>query len=70
MMDQIAQAIAKADRCGLRADSNRYRRLALAALKALVRPTEAMIDAAPVRSVFRRFVGDHQPPGVQEKSGR
>ena len=46
MIDQIAEAIAKADGGDLRADPARYRRLALAAMKPLARPTEMMIDAA------------------------
>jgi hypothetical protein len=46
MIDLIAEAIAKADGGDLGADRARYRRLALAALKPLTMPTEAMIDAA------------------------
>lgn len=46
MIDLIAEAIAKADGGDLRADPARYRRLALAAMKPLARPTETMIDAA------------------------
>jgi hypothetical protein len=46
MIDQIADAIAKADGGDLHADPARYRRLALAALKPLAKPTEHMIDAA------------------------
>jgi hypothetical protein len=46
MIDQIARAIANADGGDLRADPARYRRLALAALKPLGRPTETMIDVA------------------------
>jgi hypothetical protein len=46
MIDQIATAIAKADGADLHAASARYRRLALAALQPLAKPTEAMIDAA------------------------
>jgi hypothetical protein len=46
MIDQIAQAIAEADGADIRADPARYRRLALAALMPLTKPTEAMIDAA------------------------
>jgi hypothetical protein len=45
MIDQIAQAIAEADGGDFGAQPARYRQLALAALKPLVRPTEAMIDA-------------------------
>ena len=45
MLDQIAGAIAEADGAEVRADPDRYRRLALAALKPLVKPTGAMIDA-------------------------
>jgi hypothetical protein len=46
MLDQIAEAIAGADGAEVGADPDRYRRLALAALKPLVKPTGAMIDAA------------------------
>jgi hypothetical protein len=46
MIHQIAKAIANADGADLNADPTRYRRLALAALKPLVNPTETMIDAA------------------------
>jgi hypothetical protein len=46
MIDLIAVAIAKADGSDVRADPERYRRLAMAALKPVARPTEAMIDAA------------------------
>jgi hypothetical protein len=46
MVDQIARAIATADSAKLDDDPERYRRLAVAALKPLVRPTEAMVDAA------------------------
>jgi hypothetical protein len=46
MIDQIADAIAKADGADFHADPARYRRLALAALRPLAKPTETMIDAA------------------------
>ena len=46
MLDRTADAIAKADGSDNHADPVRYRRLALAALKPLEKPTEAMIDAA------------------------
>jgi hypothetical protein len=46
MLDQIAEAIAKANGDNVRADRARYRQLAQAALKPLAKPTEAMIDAA------------------------
>jgi hypothetical protein len=46
MLDQIAEAITKADGGDARADPDHYRRLALTALKPLTKPTEAMIDAA------------------------
>jgi hypothetical protein len=55
MIDQIAEAIAKADGGDLRADSARYRRLAHAALKPLAKPTEAMIDAAHEAVWFDNF---------------
>jgi len=46
MIEQIASAIAKTDGARFEDDPARFRRLALAALKPIVRPTEAMIDAA------------------------
>jgi hypothetical protein len=46
MIDRIARALAKADGAAFAADPERYRRLAMAALKTLVVPTEPMIDAA------------------------
>jgi hypothetical protein len=46
MIDRVTDAIAKADGADPRTDAARYRRLALAALEPLLRPTEAMIDAA------------------------
>ena len=52
MIDQIAHAIAKADGSDFHADSARYRRLAVAALKPLANPTDAMIDAAHEAASF------------------
>jgi hypothetical protein len=46
ILDQIARAIARADGANFDTDPARYRKLALAALKPLSRPTETMIDAA------------------------
>ena len=46
MMDQVARAIAKADGVEFASDRPRYHMLALAALKPLARPIDAMIDAA------------------------
>jgi hypothetical protein len=46
MVDRIALALAKADGEVLTQDPARYRRLAMAALKPLAVPSEAMIDAA------------------------
>jgi hypothetical protein len=46
MIDLIASAIAMEDGAAAEADPDRYRRLAVAALKPLATPTEAMIDAA------------------------
>jgi hypothetical protein len=46
MVEQIARAIATADGAEFENDPARFRRLALAALKPLTRPTEAMVDAA------------------------
>jgi hypothetical protein len=46
MVDQIGRALAEADGDKFEDDPGRFRRLALAALKPLARPTEAMVDAA------------------------
>ena len=46
MVDQVGRAIAKADGINFESDPPSYRKLALAALEPLVRPTEAMVDAA------------------------
>jgi hypothetical protein len=46
MVNQVGSAIAKADGADFESDPSRYRKLALAALKPLTRPTEAMVDAA------------------------
>jgi hypothetical protein len=46
MAEQIGRAIAKADGADFENDPTRFRRLALAALEPLTRPTEAMVDAA------------------------
>jgi hypothetical protein len=46
MADRIARALAKADGTTFRADPERYRRLAIAALKTMVVPTGTMIQAA------------------------
>lgn len=46
MIEQVARAIAKADGARYADDPARFQRLALAALKPLARPTEAMVDAA------------------------
>jgi hypothetical protein len=46
MVDRIALALAKADGQAADEDPTRYRHLAIAALKALAVPSEAMIDAA------------------------
>ena len=46
MVDQVGRAIAKADDGDFGSDHLRYRKLAMAVLKPLARPTEAMIDAA------------------------
>ena len=46
MIEQIARAIAWADGAKFEDDPDRFQKLALAALKPLARPTEAMVDAA------------------------
>ena len=55
MVDQVGTAIAKADGGRFESDPARYRRLALAALKPLTRPTEAMVDAAHEAVWFDAF---------------
>ncbi len=46
MIDLVADAIANADGAHTQADPGRYRRLALAALRPLAKPSARMIDAA------------------------
>jgi hypothetical protein len=46
MIEQTARAIAGADGAKFEDDPDRFQRPALAALKPLARPTEAMVDAA------------------------
>ena len=55
MVDQVGKAIAKADGACFESDARRYRKLALAALKPLTRPTEAMVDAAHEAVWFDAF---------------
>ncbi len=45
-VDVIGKAIAKADGGRFASDRARYRRLAVAAIRSLAKPTEAMVDAA------------------------
>jgi hypothetical protein len=46
MVDVVGKAIAAADGEIFAADRARYRRLAVAAIRPLAKPTEAMVDAA------------------------
>jgi len=46
MAERVARALAKADGEAFAANSGRYRQLAIAALKTMTVPTEAMINAA------------------------
>lgn len=55
MLDQITKAIARADGGDVRTDADRYRRLAMTALKLLTKPTEVMIDAAHEAVWFDAF---------------
>jgi hypothetical protein len=55
VVDQVGQAIATADGADFESDPARYRRLAVAALKPLTRPTEAMVDAAHKAVWFDAF---------------
>ena len=52
MVEVIGCAIAEADGVDSQADPDRYRRLALVALKPLGKPTEAMVDAAHEAAQF------------------
>ena len=52
MLDLVGQAIAAADGTEFQADQVRYRRLALAALGPLGKPTEAMVDTAHEAASF------------------
>ncbi len=52
MLDLVGQAIATADGAEFGANPARYRRLAVAALKPMGRPTEAMVDAAHEAASF------------------
>jgi hypothetical protein len=55
MVDQAARAISKADGAEFESDPARYRGLALAALRPLTQPTEAMVDAAHETVWFDAF---------------
>ncbi len=46
MVDVVGKAIAVADGGSFAADRARYRRLAVAAIRPLAKPTKAMVDAA------------------------
>ena len=46
IIDVMAAALAKADNAGPGADAERYRHLAVAALRAMLKPSDAMLDAA------------------------
>jgi hypothetical protein len=52
MVEQVATAIANADGSRFEDDPGRFRRLALAALRPLARPTDAMVDAAHAAAEF------------------
>jgi hypothetical protein len=55
MLDRVGRAIAEAEGGDFDADPARYRRLAVAALGPLARPTEAMINAAHEAVWFDAF---------------
>src|SRR3954447_3413343 len=65
-LERVARAIAEADGGDFDAEPARYRRLAVAALGPLARPTAAMIDAAHEAVWFRRRLGDRQRQRLQE----
>ncbi len=46
MLEQVVRAIATADGIKFEDDPARFKRLALAALKPVARPTDTMVDAA------------------------
>ena len=46
MIDIVGRAIASADGGNFASDRARYRRLAIAAIRPLAKPTEEMVDAA------------------------
>jgi hypothetical protein len=46
MVEQVARAIAKADGASFDADPSHFRKMAVAALQPLARPTDRMVDAA------------------------
>ncbi len=52
MAERIARELAKADGEPFEANPSRYRRLAIASLKTMAVPTEAMIDAAHEAASF------------------
>ena len=55
MIEQVAKAIAKADGGRFEDDPRRFRRIALAALRPLARPTKTMVDAAHAAVEFDAF---------------
>lgn len=82
MVDRMGRAIAEADGGDFDADPARYRRLAMAALEPLARPTEAMIDAAHEavwfdafwainsRNDFKKAVGAMMKAAIHEQEGK
>ena len=70
MIDQVGTAIAKADGACFESDPARYRRLALAALKPLARPTEAMVDAAHEVVWFDAFWAINSRADLRRRCGR
>ena len=55
MVEQIGRAIARADGVNFEHDPERFRRLALAAIEPVARPTKAMVDAAHEAVSFDGF---------------
>ena len=66
MVDQVGAAIATADGADLESDPVRYRRLALAALKPLTQPTEAMVGVCSSMRSGRSTAG----PTSRRRCGR
>jgi hypothetical protein len=70
MIDQVGTATATADGADFESNPARYRRLALAALKPLIRPTEAMVDLAHEVVWFDAFWAINSRATSRRRCGR